>query len=108
MKSAAKFALVLVTAPNVKTARKVARNALEARLIACANLIPRIESYYWWKGKIDFASEVLLVMKTSTTKLSALEALILETHPYDTPEFLVLPLQRGTERYLDWLQSSVT
>jgi periplasmic divalent cation tolerance protein len=106
MKSAAKSALVLVTAPDLKTARKLARAALEARLIACANLVPKIESHYWWQGKIESGTEVLLVLKTQKTRLAALEKLILARHPYDTPEFLVLPLNAGSRKYLDWLAAS--
>jgi periplasmic divalent cation tolerance protein len=103
METAGKFALVLVTAPDSKTARKLARAALNARLIACANLVPRIESHYRWQGKIESASEILLILKTTRARIAALEKLILEKHPYDTPEFLVLPLRAGTKRYLDWL-----
>jgi len=103
MKSAAKFAVVLVTAPNLKIARALARAALQARLIACANLIPKIESHYWWQGKIEFGAEVLLVLKTQKSKLAALEKLVLARHPYDTPEFIVLPLSAGNKKYLEWL-----
>ena len=99
--------MVLVTAPDVKTARTVARAALEARLIACANLLPRIESHYWWRGRIEAGAEVLLVMKTTSARLAALEKLILAKHPYDTPEFVVLPISRGNDRYLDWVEASV-
>jgi periplasmic divalent cation tolerance protein len=107
MKLTAKHAVVLVTAPDMKTARKLARAALAARLIACANLIPKIESHYWWQGKIETGAEVLLVMKTTTARLAALEKLIVSRHPYDTPEFVVLPISRGHKRYLDWVQESV-
>lgn len=107
MKSAAAFALVLVTAPNLTTARKLARAALEAKLVACANLVPRLESHYWWQGKLEQSAEVLLLLKTRRTHLAALEKLILSQHPYDTPEFLALPLSAGTDRYLDWLRASL-
>ena len=70
MKSA-KFALVLVTAPNLKTARALAKSALQAKLIACANLIPKIESHYRWQGKIESSGEVLLVLKTQKFRLAA-------------------------------------
>ena len=103
MKPATTFAVVLVTAPNLKTARTLARTALRARLIACANLIPKIESHYWWRGKIESGTEVLLVLKTRKSKLAALENLVLAKHPYDTPEFIVLPLSAGNRKYLDWL-----
>ena len=107
MKSTSRFAVVLVTAPDLKTARKLSRAALQARLVACANLVPRIESHYWWQGQIESGTEVMLVFKTARTKLRALEKLILELHPYDTPEFLVLPLSTGNERYLRWFQNSL-
>jgi periplasmic divalent cation tolerance protein len=106
MKSAAKFSLVLVTAPDLKTARTLAKAALQAKLIACANIIPKIESHYWWQGKIESGAEVLLVLKSPRTRLAALEKLILARHPYDTPEFLVLPLIAGNPKYLDWLTAS--
>jgi periplasmic divalent cation tolerance protein len=107
MKSAAGFVLVCVTAPDLKVARRLARAALEGRLIACANLLPAIESHYWWKGKIETASEVLMLMKTARSRVAALEKLILEKHPYDTPEFLVLPLRSGSARYLRWIAGEV-
>ena len=100
------FNVVLVTAPDLKTARVLARAALRARLIACANLVPRIESYYRWQGKLQSGTEVLLVLKTRKTNLAALEKLILAQHPYDTPEFLVLPLNACTKGYLDWLSQA--
>jgi periplasmic divalent cation tolerance protein len=94
----------LVTAPDLKTARKLARAALKSRLIACANLIPKIESHYRWQGKIERAAEILLILKTTSANLARLEKLILAEHPYDTPEFLVLTLTGGNRRYLQWLQ----
>jgi len=107
MKLAGKFAVALVTAPDLKVARKLARAALAARLVACVNLMPRIESHYWWQGKLECSTEVLLVMKTTTTRLAALEELVVAKHPYDTPEFIVLSINRGNQRYLAWLEDSV-
>lgn len=101
------FVLVLVTAPDLKVARKLAQAALGARLIACTNLIPKIESHYWWQGKIESGGEVLMLMKTTRKYLPALEKLIVEKHPYDTPEFLVVPLGAGNARYLKWITDSV-
>jgi periplasmic divalent cation tolerance protein len=106
MKSAARFAIVLVTAPDLKTARKLAKAALAARLAACANLVPKIESHYWWRGKLEAGSEALLIFKAPRSRLAALEALMLAQHPYDTPEFLALPLTAGNGKYLDWLAAS--
>jgi len=106
MKSATSFAIALVTAPDLKTARALAGAALQARLVACANLVPKIESHYRWRGKIESGAEVLLILKTQKSKLAALEKLVLATHPYDTPEFLVLPVSAGNKKYLDWLAAS--
>jgi periplasmic divalent cation tolerance protein len=106
MKVATKFSLVLVTAPDLKTARTLARAALSAKLIACANLVPKIESHYWWQGKIESGTEVLLMLKAPKSRLAALEKLILAQHPYDTPEFVVLPLNAGSQKYLAWLAAS--
>lgn len=107
MKSASHFSLILVTAPDLKIARSLARAALSAKLVACANLLPKLESHHWWKGKIERSTEVLLLFKTTKSKIAALEKLILARHPYDTPEFIALPLGSGTPHYLDWIAASV-
>jgi periplasmic divalent cation tolerance protein len=107
MKRADKFIVVLVTAPDLKTARALARAALQARLIACANLVPKVESHYWWQGKLESGAEVLLILKTSKARLAALEKLVIAQHPYDTPEILALPLSAGNRKYLDWLEAGL-
>jgi periplasmic divalent cation tolerance protein len=107
MRRTGKYFIVLTTAPNPKTARALARSALQSRLIACANLIPKIESHYWWQGGIESSAEVLILMKTTRMRLAALEKLMVKEHPYDTPEFVVLPLTSGNLRYLDWLDHSL-
>lgn len=93
---------MLVTAPDLKTARGLARAALEARLVACVNLIPGLESHYWWQGKLETGKEVLMLLKTTRPRLAALEKLVLSKHPYDTAEFIVLPVSAGAKRYLAW------
>jgi periplasmic divalent cation tolerance protein len=101
------FVIVLVTAPDMKTARRLARAALRARLVGCANLLPRIESHYWWQNRIETGAEVLLVFKTRQSRVAELEKAMVARHPYDTPEFIVLPISRGNRRYLNWLGTSV-
>ena len=107
MKPSAEFFVVLVTVPSLKVARALARSALRERLAACANLVPKIESHYWWQGQIESSAEVLILFKTAKRRLARLEEFVLAHHPYDTPEFVVLPITRGTKRYLAWLDSSV-
>jgi periplasmic divalent cation tolerance protein len=107
MKRTSRHVLVLVTAPDLKTARALAKTVLEAKLVACANLVPRIESHYWWQGKLERSAEVLMLMKTTRAHLKVLEETILTQHPYDTAEFVVLPLAAGSARYLAWIDDSV-
>jgi periplasmic divalent cation tolerance protein len=107
MNAAGKFFVVLVTAPDLKIARNLARGTLRAKLVACANLVPKIESHYWWQGQVESSAEVLVLLKTTKRKLAALEDFVLANHPYDTPEFIVLPITSGTERYLAWVGASV-
>jgi len=107
MKRPSKYALVMVTAPDRRTARKLAGAAVRARAAACVNLVPGLESHYRWRGKLERSAEVLLLLKTTVDRLDALEKLIIALHPYDTPEFVVLPLIGGNSRYLAWLGESV-
>lgn len=101
-----RFKIVLVTAPSLKIARTLARTALKARLVACANLIQKLESHYWWQGKIERSSEFLILFKTTAAHVKSLEKLILAEHPYDTPEFVVLDIRSGNQRYLNWIETN--
>jgi periplasmic divalent cation tolerance protein len=103
MKSARSFRIVMVTTPDLKSARKLIQVVVKERFAACGNLIPKIESHYWWKGKLEHSAEVLVLFKTPSNHLKSLEALILKNHPYDTPEIIALPLASGNARYLDWI-----
>ncbi len=98
--------VVLVTAPDIKVAKALAGAALEARLAACANVVPKVESFFWWEDKLQKADEAQVIFKTTTARLAELEKLINEKHPYDTPEFLVMPTLGGSEEYLDWIDAS--
>jgi periplasmic divalent cation tolerance protein len=100
--------IVLVTAPDIGTARTLARWVLERRLAACVNLLPEIESHYWWQGKLDRGTEVLMLIKTTAAQIPTLEQAILERHPYDTAEFVVLSASGVTDKYWRWVQESVS
>jgi len=107
MKPARGCRMVLVTAPDLKTGRRIAQLALDARLAACVNLVPGLESHYWWRGKIEQGAEALMIFKTTTRNLVALEKLVLKNHPYDTAEFVALVPNEVTERYLKWWTGQV-
>lgn len=99
--------LVLSTAPDLEVARRLARLLVEARLVACVNLLPGATSVYRWEGAIQEDAEVLLVCKTTLERLAALEERLLAEHPYDTPEFVVIAPDSVSPAYLAWLRSSV-
>ena len=107
MKSARHIAIVLVTAPDLRVARKIAIAVVKARMAACVNIVPRIESHYWWNEKLESGAEVLMIIKTTQAKLAALESLVIANHPYDTPEVISFPLSSSNAKYLTWLVESV-
>ena len=97
--------LVLTTAASGEEARTLGRTLVEERLAACATLIPTVESIYRWEGKVETARETLLLLKTALPQIPALQSRLLALHSYDTPEFLVLPVESGSEGYLGWVHS---
>ncbi|MBC8324742.1 MAG: divalent-cation tolerance protein CutA [Verrucomicrobia subdivision 3 bacterium] len=99
--------IIFTTAPDLEVARRLARDVIENRLAACANLVPGVESHYRWEGKVCKESEVLMVLKTTGEQLPALEAFVLAEHPYDTPEFVAQTIEAGSARYLDWISRCV-
>jgi periplasmic divalent cation tolerance protein len=107
MRRGTRYCVVLVTAPDLKIARRIARGLLDARLAACTTLLPAVESHYWWQGRKEQGREVLLLIKTERRLLPALESTLLAIHPYDTPEIVALPVHSGLARYLDWISRSV-
>ena len=99
--------IVLTTADNPKEASQLARTLVEEGLAACATLIPAVQSIYRWEGQIQLATETMVLLKTGPEQLAALEARLLELHSYQTPEFLVLPVEAGSRSYLKWLHASL-
>jgi len=97
--------VVLTTAANAEEAERLARTLVEERLAACATLVPGVRSIYRWEEKIETSAETLLLLKTGMEQLAALETRLHELHSYQTPEFLVLPVEGGSRGYLEWLQS---
>jgi periplasmic divalent cation tolerance protein len=95
--------VVLVTAPDAEAAARLARALVEERLAACGNVVPAIRSIYRWEGSVHDEGEALLVLKTRAARVDALRARVLELHPYQVPEVLVLPVEAGSEAYLAWI-----
>ena len=99
--------IVLTTAGSPAEASRLARTLVTERLAACATLIPSVESYYEWQGATEIATETLLLLKTDLANIAALEARLLALHSYETPEFLILPVEAGSEKYLAWMKASL-
>lgn len=104
---AAPCVTALVTAPDVETARKLAQAALTQKLAACANIVPGVESHYWWQGKLEQSAEALIIFKTTVKMQVALRECVLANHPYKTPEFITQPIDFGSDAYLTWIRQSV-
>ena len=102
-----RYVVVLVTAKDKKEAGKIARGLLEAKLIACANIVEGVQSLFWWQGKIDSSKEVLLVLKTKKILFKKVSARVQSLHSYQTPEIIALPIIAGSDDYLGWITSSV-
>jgi periplasmic divalent cation tolerance protein len=94
--------VVYVTAPQ-DNAPALARMLVEKRLAACVNLVPTVRSIYSWKGEICDDPETLMIIKTRGSLFDALEAAVVEHHPYDVPEVIALPIEAGHQPYLGWL-----
>jgi periplasmic divalent cation tolerance protein len=101
----ADFMQVVTTVDNEDAAEMLARGMLEARLAACVQIVGPIRSLYWWQGSIDDAREWQLVIKTTSERLSELEAHIKANHSYATPEVTVTEISGGSREYLDWISA---
>jgi periplasmic divalent cation tolerance protein len=100
------FGMALISAPP-EAGELIARALIENHAAACVQVVPGATSLYWWKGKIEYGNEVLLLVKTLASKLAKIELLLKELHPYEVPELLFLPIRGGSEKYLAWLAESV-
>lgn len=96
--------VVYITAPNEEEAAKIARTIVEERLAGCANIVKGIRSIYSWQGKIEDESEVLMVVKTRKELFESLSKKVKELHSYTVPEIIALPIIKGSEDYLKWLE----
>jgi periplasmic divalent cation tolerance protein len=99
--------LVLVTASSLEEARNLARGLLEARLAACVNLIPGMESHYRWQGRLETAEEVMLVIKSSAEQFEALAELVRRHHSYECPEIVAVAPEEMSPGYQVWWEKEL-
>jgi periplasmic divalent cation tolerance protein len=97
-----KTVIVLTTVGSGFDARSLAEELVEDRLAACVNVIPQLYSVYRWQGRVEQDEEQLLLIKTAADRLDALQEKLLRVHPYETPEFVVLPIEELRGPYAQW------
>ena len=98
------FVQVLVAVPSARLGARMARGLVESNLAACVQIVGPVQSHYRWRGRIERAREWLLVIKTRSARVAAIEAAVRQEHPYTLPEMLVVPVLGGFGPYLDWLR----
>ena len=104
----ADYSLVLTTAGSQDEARKIAHALVERRQAACVNILPQIESIYRWQGAVESANEWLLLIKTASENFLGVCSTVEELHSYEVPECISIKIDAGSEKYLEWLKSSMT
>jgi periplasmic divalent cation tolerance protein len=108
MKAGGQERIVLVTCGSAAEARRIASAAVAKRLAACVNIVPgSVQSIYRWKGKVEEAREVLMLIKTTAKRLAELEREVKRLHSYEVAEFIAVPVAAGSEKYLAWVGESV-
>lgn len=97
------FIIIYITHPDMKTAKKVAGQLLEKRLIACVNYFP-VENSYWWQGKVEHSKEIVSLVKTTKQNWSKVKAEVKKIHPYDTPCIMKLEVEANSD-YEKWIKT---
>ncbi len=99
--------VALTTAPSVEVAERIGGALVDERLAACANVVPGVTSIFRWQGEVQRESEVLVILKTTAAAVDALGRRLAELHPYEVPELLAFPIERGHAPYLGWVRAEV-
>jgi periplasmic divalent cation tolerance protein len=102
------YIIVLITARDAAEAEKIADVLLKGRQAACVNIVPEVNSHFWWQDKLETAQESLLVVKTKDSLLPDIIKSVKEIHSYSVPEIIALPVVGGNPEYLEWLDNEVT
>ena len=100
------FVIAFSTFPDVETARKIARELVENAIVACANIVPSVESIYYWKEKVETSPEAIAIFKMTAARFSDFESRLRALHPYDVPEIVRLNIAGGSADYLGWIGES--
>lgn len=102
------YQVVFVTVPNMEIATALAKGLLKAKLAACVSMIAGVESRYRWEGRVEKASEIILMIKTRASLSSDIAQFVKAKHPYTVPEVICVPITDGSEAYLNWIGANTT
>ncbi|MEY3220172.1 MAG: hypothetical protein RIT27_1529 [Pseudomonadota bacterium] len=100
------FQVVLCNCPTLTLAEQIAQYLVEEKLAACVNIIPNVQSFYWWENQLVKDQEITLLIKTTQHCFNDLENVIKKYHTYQTPEIIALPITNGHQPYLTWLNKN--
>ena len=98
--------IVLITAGSEEEAHNIAESLIKGKKAACVNIVPAVDSLFWWEDKIESARESLLLVKTKASLFPEIVELVNRTHSYEVPEIIALPIIAGSEDYLKWLDTA--
>lgn len=101
------YRLAITTCPNAEVADSIASALVEERLAACVNILPGAHSIYEWQGRLHKDQELVLLIKSRSDKLNALETRLLELHPYELPELIAVTVTEGLAPYLSWIETQL-
>ena len=101
------YIVIFITAKDKAEGEKIARHLLAEKLAACVNIIPTVESFFWWENKIDQSAETLLIVKSKKILFPRLVKAVRAVHSYSVPEIIALPIAAGDKAYLKWISDSV-
>jgi len=102
------YSMVYITTSGVEEAKKIAMTLLKEKIVACANIIPKMESIYWWEGELEEDVESILLVKTRSDMVDKVIDMVREIHSYQTPCALEIQIKKGSEDYLNWLEDALS
>jgi periplasmic divalent cation tolerance protein len=101
------YVVIFITASGKPEAKKIARSLLKKKLVACVNMVDKVQSFFWWNKRIDNAKEALLIIKSKKSKLKSIIKVVKSLHSYEAPEIIALPIVGGEAGYLKWIDGAL-
>lgn len=102
------YTIVEVTTSGEEESKRIGQTVVSERLAACANIIPAVTSFYWWKGRLEEDSESILLLKTKKECVDGLISRVKELHSYENPAIITLPIEKGSKIYLEWIDKETS